>query len=168
MDRLNDYIKAFKDRDYSNFDPFYEQTNRKVFFTILNIVKDKMIAEDLMQDAYMQFLKKIDHVKTNQNSAAYLVTIGRNLALNYYNKYKREVPGEEIFQTIATDEVVKDDADIFALLDLLDQAEREVVVLHTINGFKYREIAKVMNKPLGTVLWLHKKAIDKLKMKVGE
>ncbi len=168
MDMLKRYIKEFKNRDYTHFDMFYDETSRKVYFTILGIVKDKMIAEDLLQDAYMQFLKKIDDVNPSHNPLAYLVTIGRNYALNYYTKYKREVPGEEILQTIPSDEVVKDDYDIYQLLDLLDHDEREVVVLHTINDFKFREVAEVMDKPLGTVLWLHKKAMDKLKKKLGD
>lgn len=168
MDMLNRYIKEFKDRDYTHFDDFYEETNKKVFFTIKSIVKDPMITEDLMQDAYMQFLKKIDYVNLKDNPVAYLVTIGRNLALNHYTKFKKEVQNEAVFDTIASDEVVKDETDIFGLLERLDHEEREVVVLHTINGFKFREVADVMNKPLGTILWIHKKALEKLKKALGD
>ncbi len=168
MDMQNRFIIEFKNRDYTHFDAFYDMTNRKVFFTIVGIVKDQMIAEDLMQDTYMQFLKKIDDINPKQNPIAYLVTIGRNNALNHYTKFKREVKGDEIFETIASDEVIKDDVDIYQLLSLLDRDEREIVVLHTINGFKFREVADVMEKPLGTILWLHKKAMDKLKNKLGD
>ena len=168
MDMLRRYIKEFKDRDYTHFDNFYEETSRKVFFTIIGIVKDQMIAEDLMQDTYMQFLKKIDDIESSQNPIAYLVTIGRNNALNHYTKFKREVQGDDIFETIASDEMIKDDVDIYQLLNLLDREEREVIVLHTINGFKFREVAEAMDKPLGTVLWLHKKALEKLKVKLGD
>ncbi len=168
MENLKHYIKAFKDRDYACFDDFYALTSKKVYFSIIGIVKDKMITEDLMQDTYMQFLKKIDDVSPHRNPAAYLVTIGRNLALNHYNKFKREVQGDEILKTIPSNDIVKDEDDIYALLDVIDKDEREVVVLHTINGFKFREIAEVMHKPLGTVLWLHKKAMDKLKRKLGD
>ena len=169
MDMLKRFIKEFKNRDYTHFDDFYELTSRKVFFTIVGVVKDQMIAEDLMQDTYMQFLKKIDDVDASQNPIAYLVTIGRNQALNHYTKFKREVPGEEIFETIASDEIIKDDSiDIFSLLNLLDHDEREVIVMHTINGFKFREVAEVMDKPLGTVLWIHKKALEKMKIKLGD
>lgn len=168
MEMIKHYINEFKDRDYTHFDAFYQLTSQKVFFTIVGIVKDKMIAEDLMQETYMQFLKKIDDVNPHQNPTAYLVTIGRNQALNYYNKFKKEVQGDEIFETIPSDETIKDEIDIYALLDLLDHDEREVIVLHVINGFKFREVAKVMDKPLGTVQWIHKKALDKLKMKLGD
>lgn len=168
MDMLKRYINEFKDRNYVHFDSFYEQTSQKVFFVIIGIVKDNMIAEDLMQDTYMQFLKKIDDVDPNHNPTAYLVTIGRNYALNHYTKYKREIQNDEILEMIPSHDEVKDDDDIFALLDLLDHDERETVVLHTINDLKFREVSDIMNKPLGTVLWLHKKAMEKLRKKLGD
>lgn len=168
MDHLKQYIKAFKNREYTYFDDFYHETKRRVYFAILQIVKDRQIAEDIMQDTYMQFLKKIDEIHVSKNPVAYLVTIGRNYAYNYYNKYKKEIVSEELLQTIPSLDVVKEETDIFHLLDLLNHDEREVVVLHTINGFKYKEVASVMKKPLGTVLWLHKKAMDKLKKKLGD
>ncbi len=165
---LKHYIKEFKDRNYSHFDAFYEETSQKVFFTIIGIVKDKMITEDLMQDTYMQFLAKIDDVDPGHNPVAYLVTIGRNYALNHYTKYKREIQNDDILETIPSRDEVKDEGDIYTLLDLLDHDEREVVVLHTINDLKFREVSDIMDKPLGTVLWLHKKALEKLKKKLGD
>jgi RNA polymerase sigma-70 factor (ECF subfamily) len=167
---LNEVIKQFKAKDYRHFDDFYDKTNRQVYFSIIQIVKDDDIAKDLMQDTYMNFINKIDQFKLGGNVYAYLSTIGRNLSINYYNKNKKEIHSEELFETIPSNEVVKekDDQDILDLLNFLNKDQREVVVLHTINGLKFKEVAKIMDKPLGTVLWLHKAAIDILKTKVGD
>ena len=168
MDQLKKHVKAFKNRNYESFDAFYHATKRRVYLTIIQIVKDEQIAEDIMQDTYMQFLKKIDTIHSSQNPVAYLVKIGRNYALNYYNKYKREVKSDALIEAIPSQTFSDSTIDIFKLLDVLNHDEREVVVLHTINGFKFREVASVMDKPIGTVLWLHKKAMDKLKKKLGD
>ena len=40
--------------------------------------------------------------------------------------------------------------------------------MHAINDLKFKEIASITKKPLGTVLWIYNKAIKKLKEKVGE
>ncbi len=61
-----------------------------------------------------------------------------------------------------------DDPDILKLLDYLSKDEREIVVMHVINDLKFREIARIMNKPLGTVMWIYNKAMKYLKEKVGE
>lgn len=66
-------------------------------------------------------------------------------------------------------EGVKQDAelDILKILNYLNPDQREVVVLHVINNFKFREVADIMDKPLGTILWIYSKAIKILKEKVG-
>ncbi|AUD65517.1 hypothetical protein BK011_07350 [Tenericutes bacterium MZ-XQ] len=168
--KMNDIIKEFKTRNYRHFDDFYEMTNRQVYYAIIAIVKDDDVAKDLMQDTYMNFINKIEQFKLGGNVYAYLSMIGRNLSINYYNRNKKEVHSDELFETIPSNEKVieKDDRDILELLNLLNKDQREVVVLHTINGLKFKEVAKIMDKPLGTVLWLHKAAIDILKTKVGE
>lgn len=168
--KMNEIIKEFKTKNYRQFDDFYEKTNRQVYYAIIQIVKDDDIAKDLMQDTYMNFINKIDQFKLGGNVYAYLSMIGRNLSINYYNRNKKEIHSDELFETIPSNEKVieKDDSDILDLLNLLNDDQREVVVLHTINGLKFKEVAKIMDKPLGTVLWLHKAAIDILKTKVGD
>ncbi|MFA7417825.1 MAG: sigma-70 family RNA polymerase sigma factor, partial [Acholeplasma sp.] len=74
----------------------------------------------------------------------------------------------ELIESIPSPESASDDQDIFKILDLLDEIEKEVVTLHIINDLKFREIAKILKKPLGTVLWIYNKAIKKLRDKVGD
>ena len=63
---------------------------------------------------------------------------------------------------------MKKSEEIFKLLDLLEPLEKEIIIMHVINDLKFREISKILNKPLGTVLWIYNKAIKKMKMEVGE
>lgn len=170
MDQIHEIIEQLRKKDYSSFDTFYALTKKQVFFAIVSIVKDQDLTEDLMQDTYVKFLEKIDQYRSGENPYAYLSRIGRNLAINTYNKRKKEVVSEEIFETIPSEEVVQeeDEQDILKILDLLDQDEKEVVTLHVINDLKFREVAETMDKPLGTVLWIYNKAIKKLKQELGE
>ena len=39
--------------------------------------------------------------------------------------------------------------------------------MHTINDLKFKEIAQILDKPLGTILWIYNKAIKEIKRKVG-
>ena len=168
MDQINLIIKELKQRNYQSFDTFYNLTKNQVFYAIISVVKDNDLAEDIMQDTYVKFLDKIDQYKDGANPYAYLSTIARNLAINVYNQRKREVYSEELFETLPSPEEKNDEEDIFKILDLLESDEREVVTLHIINDLKFREIAQIVQKPLGTVLWIYNKAIKKLKEKVGD
>lgn len=169
METVKDIIRELRVRNYNRFDVFYNLTKQQVFFAIYAIVKDQSVAEDLLQDTYMRFLEKIEHYKEGHNPFAYLTTIGRNLAINYYHQRKKEIISDEYIEMIPSpEEDIQDDTDILALLDILSQDEREIVVMHVINDFKFREIAEMIHKPLGTVLWIYNKAIKKMKEKVGE
>ncbi len=168
MDNIHVIIEELKKRDYSSFDTFYDLTKNQVFYAIINIIKDHSLAEDLMQDTYVKFLEKIDDYKSNSNPYAYLSTIGRNLAINMYNKRKREIVSEEIFETIAAPIVEEPNDEIFKILDLLDPIEKEIVTLHVINDLKFREIVPIVDKPLGTVLWIYNKAIKKLRERADD
>ena len=168
--KMNDIIKAFKQKDYTYFDQFYQMTNRQVYFAIIQIVKDDEVAADLMQEVYMTFLDKIDQFKMGGNVYAYLSMMGRNMSINHYHRQKKEVHSEELLEMIESDEKVidKDQSDILVLLSYLNKDQREVVVLHTINNLKFKEVAEIIDKPIGTVLWLHSEAMKILKTKVGD
>ena len=49
-----------------------------------------------------------------------------------------------------------------------EYAEKEIATLKLIGNLKYREIASLLNKPMGTVQWIYNNAIKKLRKKVGE
>lgn len=168
MERIEDIIIELKQKDYRRFDIFYNLTKKQVYFSIITIIKDPSLTEDLLQETYMKFLEKIDNVDKNKNISAYLVSIGRNLAINMYHKRKKEVYSEELLETIPAEVEPEEDVEILKILDILTQDEKDIVVMHVINDLKFREIAEILKKPLGTVLWIYTKAMKKLKEKVGD
>lgn len=168
MEQIKDFVDAFKKQDYTTFDQFYEMTKKQVFFAVIAIVRDEDVASDLIQDAYMSFLHNIDRLESGRNVVAYLTTIARNLAIDRYNKDKRIVWSEDLVASIPSPDEEEENDDIFKILDLLPQEQREIVVMHVINDQKFREIATIMKKPMGTVLWLYQKALKTLKDRMGD
>ncbi len=161
-------ISEFKNQDYKHFDEFYKMTERQVYFSIIKIVKNQDVAADLMQDTYMKFIEKIDQYNDRYNVVAYLATIGRNLAINHYNRSKKEVHNDEVFNYVASKEAVDQNIGILDLLDTLEDVRRDIVILHVIDELKFREIAEIMDMPLGTVQWHYQAAMKVLKEKVGD
>lgn len=164
---LEDIIEEFRVGNYDSFDEFYHQTNKQLYVFIYDIIRNRQSSEDLLQETYMRFLNHIDKYKKNTNYFNFLVTIARNLAINEYHKQKRMVYDEEYIYSVK-EESPTDVPDLFYLLDYLNEKEREIVILHMIDNLKFKEIAEMKDKPLGTILWLYNKAIKKLKRKVEE
>ena len=57
--QMHDVIIQLKNNNMDAFDDFYELTKRQVYVSILSIVKNRMIADELMQDTYLLFLNNI-------------------------------------------------------------------------------------------------------------
>ena len=166
---LDDIIEELRVCDYTNFDEFYNETKKTVFFSIVAIVKDNNIIDDLIQDTYIKFLENIDKYQSKTNIKAYLSTMAHNLAINYYNKEKRLIHDQEVFDYIP-DHKSNNTYEEIAVLDLLkdlDDIAKEIVILHVINDLKFKDIAKIIDKPLGTVLWIYNRAMKTLKRKAG-
>lgn len=164
--RIEEYVNRFKQKDYALFNEFYQLTYKKVYFTALAILKDKYLAEDIMQECFVAFLENIGSIKPEQNALAYLVTIARNKSINYYNKNKRLVLGDDEMKNIPV--AMGDSGGVENILNLLpEQTDREIITYHVVMGYKFKEIAKMINKPLGTVLWRYNRALKILREKVN-
>lgn len=163
---IDEIIEEFRTCNYVHFEQFYNETKKTVFFSIAAIVKDNSIIDDLMQDTYVRFLENIDKYKTKTSINAYLSTMAHNITINYYNREKRLVHDEELFEFIpdnSSHEKEYENIEALEMLKNLDEEEKEIVIQHVINELKFKDIANMVGKPLGTVLWIYNKAIKKLK-----
>lgn len=167
MGKVRQIIKELKQNNYSSFDEFYNMTSRLVYCVISNIIKNKDTVEDLMQETYLKFLNNINNVNLGQNPNAYLAQIAKNLAINEYNKQKRVVVDDSYFENLGENK--KDNIGIdLGVINYLEGIEKEIVTLKIVGNLKFREIAEILDKPLGTVQWTYNEAIKKLRKKVGD
>ena len=161
METLSKYVKQFQKEDFKLFDRFYGETSQQVFFTIKKYIKDTMTVEDIMQDVYVKFLKKIQQVNTEQNIKSYLTTMARNASIDHLRKSQPvEYDDNHVYEAY-DDQMINED--YLWLLDTLPSKEKDIVYLHVIEEQKFKDIALVMDEPLGTVLWRYKKAMTHLK-----
>lgn len=163
---INELVKQLQNGNIEVFDDIYYQTKNIVYYSIFIILKDYQLSEDIMQDTYLKALEKIHSYKRRAHFKSWLITIAKNLALNEYNRRKRELLidlSENEYMFGSTASTVENEVLIKQIFKVLDQIEKEVVVLHVVGDLKHREIAKLLNKPIGTITWTYNKAIKKLK-----
>jgi RNA polymerase sigma-70 factor (ECF subfamily) len=161
MPTYQSFISSFRKGQFKDFDQFYHLTSKQVFFTLKKYIQDAMLIDDFMQDVYMKFIDKIHDVDSRKNVKSYLTTIARNLAIDYLRKQKHVTLDEiKVYQAFDASQVEKD---YMWLLDHLDFTEKEIVYLHVIEEMKFKDIAVIVNKPVGTVLWKYQEARKKMK-----
>jgi len=152
--------------DEKAFEEIYNETKRGLFAFLMTICKNYQTAEDVMQVTYIKLRGTISSYKAGANAYAWLYTIGKNSMLNELNKQKREVPTdmEDGNAKYGYYEMEDNSSPTILLMNkILNDEERQIVSLHVISGFKHREIAEMLEKPLGTVLWAYNNALSKMK-----
>ena len=53
-------------------------------------------------------------------------------------------------------------------MEKLSDVDRQIVMLHSVSGFKHREIAELLSLPLSTVISKYHRALKKLKVLLME
>lgn len=166
MTDYHDLIARIANKDESAFEELYNQTRLPVFSILLAIVKDKAVAEDLMQDTYMKMIDALPSFEGKSAFKTWLVSIARNKAFDYLRQQNKTTRFQEDVLTQVPDPVLAQPLKTMEcewLLSTLTEEERQIVFLKAVDGLKHREIAKLLNKPLGTILWMYQTAIAKMK-----
>ncbi|HOP56606.1 MAG TPA: RNA polymerase sigma factor [Bacillota bacterium] len=173
-DDLDQLVRKYNAGDTEAFDQLYELTYRQVYFAVLPILNDRSLAEDIVQDTYMKLCACLSGYR-ERNLLAYVITIARNLAKNEYNRRKREIRIESVeadYSQVSLADHLEIKAEkeelVKEILDSLDLDEKNVFLLHNLENLPHREIAVILDKPIGTVTWIHAKALKKLKAKFKE
>ncbi|MDZ5712686.1 RNA polymerase sigma factor [Jeotgalibacillus haloalkalitolerans] len=153
---------------YEEFKQLFSDHKKHVFAMALSVLRDFELAEDVMQEV---FIKLFQHMKYNDisNTKAWLISVSRNTALDLYRKKRRELTGfdEAYFEQVPY--LSEDPLDKIVLakyLALLNAEERQIVVMKDISGLKHREIAKILDIPLGTAIWKYNRALKNMKKSV--
>jgi RNA polymerase sigma-70 factor (ECF subfamily) len=143
-----------------------------VYAYALSKTGNKQDADDVAQDTFLQIFKYAKQYKPQGKPLAWIFTIELNLIRRLYQLRKRTVNFEEKLQNtdsgIDVETQVVNNQFLQAILRLLQEEEREVVALHIVSGLKHREIAKLLGKPLSTVLSKYNRAIKKIQNIVKE
>lgn len=170
---LEKAVARLKGGDRAQFDVIYDGTYKVVYFVVHSIVGQKEATEDIVQDAYVTALTRLDSYESD-NFLAWLTTIAKRLALNSVKKRSREVAtdfaeNENLFG--ATDPTDGEAAGLIAAAEkLLSPDDFEIVIMCAVAGFKRREVAKIKDMPVSTVTHRYKTALTKLEkyLKGGE
>ena len=154
--------------DAEAFKELYLQTSNVVYGFALSILKNKHDAEDVMHDAFIKSYKSADTYQPMGKPLAWILTIVRNLSYNRIrsgklcediSEYENFASSDETGQTI--DRLVLEKA-----LQILGFEDRQIVILHALTGLKHREIAEILDLPLGTVTSKYNRALKKMKKEI--
>jgi len=145
----------------------YELTHSAVYGFALSILKHTEDAQDVAQEVYLQLYRSAGSYRSQGKPMAWLLTVTQHLALDRLRTRGKVISLEERQegQLPFSEETESEDRLVLrSLLELLGQEERQIITLHALAGLKHREIARILDLPLATVLSKYSRGMKKLQL----
>lgn len=160
-------VIQFQDGNMSAFEALIARYQDKLYSSILFLVKDKYLAEDMFQETFIRIIDTLRNKRYNEEGKflPWALRIAHNLCVDHFRKVKRTPSiltgdNQDIFEVI---NVVEETAEqkmmrrqshdtMYAMLDKLPEEQREVIVLRHFGDMSFKDIARLTNCSINTAL----------------
>jgi RNA polymerase sigma factor (sigma-70 family) len=152
----------------------YDRHGASLFRHALALSRRQTDAEDLVQAVFLKLAgwdgttgAELLQIRT---PASYL---HRMLHTTWLDAARRTTVGERVVEQVAATAPASHaesaaSIDLTRALDALPPAQREVIVLHLVEGFSFREVGKLTGVSLFTAAARYRLAINKLRKTLGD
>ena len=150
-------VAAIRAGDETAFEVLYERYSRRLFGYLLRLVKDRDLAEDLLQEVFLTVLTSTAYQPQAGRLGGFLFKAARHRGLTALRNAKRrgDKLSEEAEVTPQRSESheaqTADRRTLSSVLTQLTEQDRDALILKAVGGLTYREIAEVQEVPEGTV-----------------
>ncbi len=169
---IADLIRRAQQREPAAFDTLIETYSARLYGYFYRLTGSRDDAEDLLQEVFVRLVRTIERYEHDGRFDAWLFRIATNLVRDRVRRMKTRRaagangqgigPDDADALSHAADETAADPGDSLgrresldrmqAAVELLPDAEREVIMLRHFSQLSFREIADTMGTPLGTAL----------------
>lgn len=163
----HELIQNFQDGDLNALEVLVIRHKDKMYTSILFLVKDKYLAEDIFQDVLIKIIDTIRGGRYTEEGKflPWAMRIAHNLCVDHFRKVKRTPSiktsdDRDIFEVInfteegADEKMMKRQSHekVRQMLDLLPEDQREVIILRHYADLSFKEIASLTNCSINTAL----------------
>jgi len=173
-------IKRYLEGNQAAFETLLKRHKMRIFTSVLNIVNDHYLAEDIFQEMFVKIIHSIRAGKYNHEDKflPWALRIARNMAIDLLRQKKRlptvvDSEGNDIFEHLnifdKSQEELHIEADEISMLRSwirrLPEEQREVLVLRNYADLSFKEIAEITNTNINTCIGrMHYAVINLRKM----
>lgn len=155
----------------------------KMFTSIYMLVRERSIAEDILQDAFVKIVSTLKSGKYNEEGKfiQWAMRIARNLVIDHFRKAKKmptvnDSEGNDVFSYINVQEenqeefVIRNEREqkVRRLVEELPPEQREVLVLRHYAELSFKEIADLTGVSINTALGRMRYALNNLRKLIEE
>ncbi|MCS6777249.1 MAG: sigma-70 family RNA polymerase sigma factor [Chloroherpetonaceae bacterium] len=154
-------VKRIQSGDRHAFERLLDAYETRIYRLAMRFTGNETDAEDLTQEIFLAVYHGLTRFRGDSAPGTWIYRVAMNHCLEFRRKRRPEqVPLEEEIALTSTDwredplrsvEQRELAARVESALNRLSPAQRDVVVLHELQGLTYQEVATVLDVPVGTV-----------------
>lgn len=166
--KIEDLILKMAEGDTEALGSLYEEIKTDVYAFCLSRAQNVEDAEDVCEDTFVRIYKYARLYTPKGKPMAWVFTVAQNILKRHKAIKARHISYDDAIADTADDtqgieDSLADSSFLKWLISSLDELSRSVLVMHAVSGLKHREIAKILDMPLATVLSKYNRAIKKLR-----
>ncbi len=154
----------------------------KIYTAIYMLVKDKYIAEDIFQDAFLKMIKTMREGRYSEQGKflPWAMRVAHNLCMDHFRRTKVQIPitlpdGRDIGALLTPVDHAGDVMEkrqthdsVRQLIELLPEEQREVIVLRIYGDLSFKEIADLSDVSINTALGRMRYALINLRRMIAD
>lgn len=152
---IQEIIKGCYEGSRKHQEALYNMFASKMFGVCLTYTRDRDLAQDILHDGFFKVFKKFDKYNSEWSLNAWIRRIIVNTAIDHFRKMNRMTNVD--FQESAylagsfdeTSEISKSN-DLSDIINMLPNGAKTIFNLYTVEGYKHKEIAEMLNISIGT------------------
>lgn len=176
-------IQAFLNGDESALETLIRRYKDKIYTAIFMLVRDKYVAEDLFQEAFLKMIRTMRDGRYSEQGKflPWAIRVSHNLCMDHFRRVRIQYPitlpdGRDISElfgmhteTAAHDlEQRQTHEGVRHLIDSLPEEQKDVVVLRMYGDLSFKEIADLTGVSINTALGRMRYALINLRKMITE
>lgn len=136
-------VQKAKRHDKEAFSQLMNQYGKSMYKVAKAILKNDEDVADAMQETALTCWEKIGTLKKDEYFKTWLIRILINHCKVIYNQKSRCIPNDNLPETLAMEDQYAN-VEWMELLQCLDEKYRIVIILYYVEGFKIKDIARIL------------------------
>ena len=174
-------ISLYKQGNEEALSTLISRHKSRIFTTIYLIVKDRFVAEDILQDVFIKTIRLINEEKYNEQGKflPWILRVAHNQSIDHFRKNKRNpkitlADGSDIFNCLkfsedfTASETLSKESKFYLkkIIDELPEKQKQVLVMRHYMEMSFQEIAEATNVSINTALGRMRYALLSLRKKI--
>lgn len=154
----------------------------KIYTSVYMLVKDKYLAEDIFQDAFLKMIKTIKEGRYSEQGKflPWAIRVAHNLCMDHFRRSRQQIPitlpdGQDLSSLFGAGDLASDGIEkrqvhgsVRQLVEDLPEEQREVIVLRVYGDLSFKEISELTGVSINTALGRMRYALINLRKTIND